>query len=202
MGLSTTRRHSVLGQLPKPLMLPSTNDKETPRPSSMLPRLLDPGSTRTSRIIRRRAPTPTERGWATRTSSADPAGSEPRVDNVLPRAARSAKIHSVPIRDQTRPESHVMRSRLSGTFQRALRSGSLAALLLAIGVLGDTAPGQDGGKPPQAKDQTKPNQSDDAAPKQGDSKPAPVKLGLSINDPKALQGYTLISPFDSTKTFL
>ncbi len=33
-------------------------------------------------------------------------------------------------------------------------------------------------------------------------KPAPVKLGLSINDPRALPGYTLISPFESSNTYL
>src|SRR5262249_21424226 len=30
----------------------------------------------------------------------------------------------------------------------------------------------------------------------------PVKVGLSINDPKAFQGYTLIAPLSSTKTYL
>jgi hypothetical protein len=34
------------------------------------------------------------------------------------------------------------------------------------------------------------------------SKPTPVKLGLSINDPRALQGYTLLAPMDSTSTYL
>ena len=86
--------------------------------------------------------------------------------------------------------------------QRALGAGGMAALLLAIGALGAAAPGQDGARPPQAKDQPKPAKGKDGAPKQDESKPAPVKLGLVINDPKALQGYTLISPFDSSKTFL
>jgi hypothetical protein len=78
----------------------------------------------------------------------------------------------------------------------------MAALLLAIGALGAAAPGQDGTQPPQRKDQPGPAKSKDVAAKPGDAKTAPVKLGLSINEPKALQGYTLISPFDSTKTFL
>src|SRR5262245_15887835 len=78
----------------------------------------------------------------------------------------------------------------------------MAALLLAIGALGATAPGQDDAKPPQGKDQPGPAKGKDDAPKRDDVKPAPVKLGLVINDPKALQGYTLISPFDSTKSFL
>lgn len=69
------------------------------------------------------------------------------------------------------------------------------------GVAG-TARGQDGAKPPQDKDQPKLAKGKAAAPKPEASKPAPVKLGLLISDPKALEGYTLISPFDSSKTFL
>ena len=125
-----------------------------------------------------------------------------REEILWTRASRSAKIHSVPIHDQTRPGNDVMRLRSLRIIQRALGAGGMAALLLAIGALGAAAPGQDGAKPPQGKDQPKPAKGKDDAPKQDDSKPAPVKLGLSINDPKALQGYTLISPFDSSKTFL
>ena len=29
-----------------------------------------------------------------------------------------------------------------------------------------------------------------------------MKLGLSINDPRAFQGYTLLAPFDSSNTYL
>ena len=78
----------------------------------------------------------------------------------------------------------------------------MAALVLAVGALGSAAPWQDVAKPPVVKDQPKPAKGKDDAPKKDEAKPAPVKLGLSINDPRALQGYTLISPFDSTKTFL
>jgi hypothetical protein len=74
--------------------------------------------------------------------------------------------------------------------------------LLTIGALAAAAPKQDGVTPPQAKDQPKTAKGKDAAPKKDEAIPAPVKLGLSVNDPKALQGYTLISPFDSTKSFL
>ena len=71
----------------------------------------------------------------------------------------------------------------------------MAALLLAIGVLGAAeATGQDGARPPQGKDQPRPAKGKGDAPKADASKPAPVKLGLLINDPKAMQGYTLISP--------
>ena len=66
---------------------------------------------------------------------------------------------------------------------------------------GRTAPGRPRGRISPGRRQG-PRSKDDAPKKQDDSKPAPVKLGLLINDPKALQGYTLISPFDSSKTFL
>jgi hypothetical protein len=85
---------------------------------------------------------------------------------------------------------------------RALAAAGMAALLLTIGSLGAAANGQDGAGPPQKKDQAKPAKDQAAAPKKDESKPAPVKLGLAINDPRALQGYTLISPFDSSKSFL
>jgi hypothetical protein len=78
----------------------------------------------------------------------------------------------------------------------------MAAFLLVLGALGGAAPGQDGAGPPQGKGQAGPAKGKGDAPKPEESKSAPVKLGLAINDPKALQGYTLISPFDSSKTFL
>jgi hypothetical protein len=81
----------------------------------------------------------------------------------------------------------------------------MAALLLAVGALGgNAAPGQAGAQPAPAKDQPapKPTKTQDQTPKKDESKTAPVKLGLAINEPKALLGYTLFSPFDSTQTFL
>ena len=95
-----------------------------------------------------------------------------------------------------------MRLRGLQIIQRIVGASGMAALLLVIGVLGAAAPGQDGAKPAQAKDQPGPAKGKGDTPKQDEAKPAPVKLGLLINDPKALQGYTLISPFDSSKTFL
>ena len=63
---------------------------------------------------------------------------------------------------------------------------------------------QDAGKAARGKDQPKSvdGKGKDSAAKKDETKAAPVKLGLLINDPKALQGYTLICPFDSTKAFL
>ena len=89
-----------------------------------------------------------------------------------------------------------------------LRISSAVALLLAIGTLGIAGPAQDDKQPPKDKDQAKTAKGKEAAPKKDDakkkddSKPAPVKLGLSLNTPKALQGYTLLAPFDTTKTYL
>src|SRR5438105_4845425 len=79
----------------------------------------------------------------------------------------------------------------------ALRLGVVAVFLLAIAILGGSAPAPDVAKPPQTKEQT-PKKGE----KQDEAKAAPVKLGLSLNDPKALQGYTLMSPFSSPNTYL
>ncbi len=98
-----------------------------------------------------------------------------------------------------------MRLRSVRFLPRAIGAIGVAGLVLAIGALGSTAPGQDGARPAQKAQpetvQDKAKGKDDA-PKKEEAKPAPVKLGLVINDPRASQGYTLISPFDSTKAFL
>jgi hypothetical protein len=99
--------------------------------------------------------------------------------------------------------------------QLAVRLGGLAAFLLALGMLGTPAPAYDDTKPPQGKDQPKaakdqspkkdepkPAKAKDQPPKKDAPKAAPVKLGLSINDPRALPGYTLFSPFASPNTYL
>jgi hypothetical protein len=63
-------------------------------------------------------------------------------------------------------------------------------------------PKKDEPKKDEPKKDDKKDQPKKDEPKKEDAKPAPVKLGLSINDPRALQGYTLLSPFDSPKTYL
>jgi hypothetical protein len=83
--------------------------------------------------------------------------------------------------------------RTGRTTRLAVRFGRISGLLLAIGALGAAAPARDDAKPAQGKDD---------APKKDAPKPAPVKLGLSVNDPRALQGYTLMSPFVSSNTYL
>src|SRR2546422_890878 len=70
-----------------------------------------------------------------------------------------------------------------------------AATALAVSLLLAVATRADDAAP--AKGKLEPPKDSSAAAKQ----PAP-KLGLAINDPKAFQGYTLIAPMTSTKTYL
>ena len=77
-----------------------------------------------------------------------------------------------------------------------------AAVLLTMGPLSTAAPPQKDAKPPASKDQARPAQDRNALPKNNPPSTIPVKLGLSINDPRALQGFTLISPFVSPDTYL
>src|SRR5437879_10953374 len=98
-----------------------------------------------------------------------------------------------------------MRSGTARITRLAVRFGGMAALLLAIGMLGAPAPAHDDARPPQAKDRPNPAKGKDETPKKDepkkdepkkdDPKSAAGKLGLSINDSRAFQGYTLISPF-------
>jgi len=90
----------------------------------------------------------------------------------------------------------------SATARFGVRFGGMAAFLLAIGVLGASAPSHDDARPPQGKDGPKPAKGEDKTPKKDAPKTAPGKLGLSINDPRAFQGYTLMSPFVSPNTYL
>jgi hypothetical protein len=83
----------------------------------------------------------------------------------------------------------------------AVRFAGTAALIVTMAMLGGIAPAQDS-KQPQNKDQPKTAQRKDEPPKKDETKTAPVKLGLSVNDPRAFQGYTLISPFSSPNSYL
>jgi Spy/CpxP family protein refolding chaperone len=97
-----------------------------------------------------------------------------------------------------------MRLHIRRTTKLAVRIGRLAALLLAIAVVGAPLPAQDESKRPETKDDSKPKPAKDKeeAQKKEEPKPASVKLGMSINEPKAFQGYTLIAPLESSKTYL
>jgi len=86
--------------------------------------------------------------------------------------------------------------------QVAVRFGGAAVFLMAMWMLGAAAPAQDDTKPPASKDQPKPTKRKDETPKKDEAKTPPVKLGLHVNDSRALQGYTLMSPFVSPNTYL
>lgn len=80
--------------------------------------------------------------------------------------------------------------------------GRIVAALLLLAALRSPALAQDA-KSPAVQDKPKPAAtSNDAAVKKEEAKPASVKLGLSINDPRAFQGYTLLAPLDSVNTYL
>src|SRR5262249_13531647 len=93
-----------------------------------------------------------------------------------------------------------LRSRRSTRFD--VQIARSVAALLALGLFVTLASGLDDAKPQKVQDKPKPATSKDSTGKKEQPKPAPVKLGLSINDPRALQGYTLLAPMDSTNTYL
>jgi hypothetical protein len=88
-----------------------------------------------------------------------------------------------------------MRSRSSRCIRLGFQLGRAAAVLVVLGVL--TTPAS-----PQGDAKSKQATTKDVAAKKEQPKPAPVKLGLHINDPRAFQGYTLLAPFDSPNTYL
>src|SRR5947209_6248301 len=98
-----------------------------------------------------------------------------------------------------------MRLRSARWLRLARRVGlaaALAAMFLTLAAFpsqGNAGGPQDGGQPPKAKD----DPAKTATPPKDDAQKKPaVKLGLALNDPKALQGYTLLAPLSSTKTYL
>jgi hypothetical protein len=95
-----------------------------------------------------------------------------------------------------------MRLGIAHISRQAVRLGGGAFFLLAMAIFGAAAPAQDAAKSPQTTDQPKAAKNKDDIAKKEEAKAPPVKLGLSVNDPKALQGYTLISPFVSPNTYL
>jgi hypothetical protein len=86
----------------------------------------------------------------------------------------------------------------------AIRFFGAAAILLIIGLLSGNAPAQEGVKTGQKTTGSKSAEGKGKVetPKKEEAKPPAVKLGLSVNDPRALQGYTLVSPFVSPDTYL
>src|SRR5262245_24176458 len=88
-----------------------------------------------------------------------------------------------------------MRLRSSLCIRLGFQLVRTAAVLVALGVLTTPASPQDDAKSKQAT-------TKDGAAKKDQTKAAPVKLGLHVNDPRAFQGYTLLAPFDSPNTYL
>jgi hypothetical protein len=68
----------------------------------------------------------------------------------------------------------------------------LVTLLLAVGSLTAAL----------AQDKPKPAGFKPDATSKDEPKPPPAKLGLVLNEPRALQGYTLLAPMDSSTTYL
>src|SRR5262245_23911249 len=103
--------------------------------------------------------------------------------------------------------------RVKALLRLGVRTFVMLTLVGAIGVL--SAPAEAGVRPDDSKkpssdplkkdaDGVKKSSDKDAPPKKDAEKPAqaPVKVGLSINEPKAFQGYTLIAPLSSSQTYL
>src|SRR5262249_51961257 len=90
---------------------------------------------------------------------------------------------------------HGMRLCSSQCIRLGFQFGRAAAVLVVLGVLTTPALPQNDAKSKQATTR-------DTAAKKDPTKPAPVKLGLQLNDPRAFQGYTLLAPFDSPNTYL
>jgi hypothetical protein len=104
------------------------------------------------------------------------------------------------------PEGAPMESKRARRVRLAGRAGAAAAvamMLLAFGIVTSGAAGgapQDGGRSPRDADE---KDRGKGGPARKDAPPeAKVKLGLSINDPKAARGYTLLNPSNSKKVYL
>src|SRR3954471_14190123 len=91
--------------------------------------------------------------------------------------------------------------RLGTASRRPLIIGT-AALILAMGLLGASALAQEDAKTSKAERQPQTGKGKEDKSKKDDLKSPSIKLGLSVNAPSALQGYTLMSPFVSTNTYL
>jgi hypothetical protein len=87
-------------------------------------------------------------------------------------------------------------SRLDVLFGRTL------AVLLALGMLGALASAGDDTTSPTVPDKSKSTKIKNGTTKKEEPKSPAAKLGLLLNDSKALQGFTLLAPMDSTSTYL
>src|SRR5437868_4255761 len=86
--------------------------------------------------------------------------------------------------------------------QLVTRVGAATAMALLLLAIGGVAARVDAGSP-QGGGAPSPDQAGAAKAKGGAaSKSSPAKVGLSINDPRAFPGYTLLAPLTSKTTYL
>jgi hypothetical protein len=95
-----------------------------------------------------------------------------------------------------------MRRRNKQLIQFDVPFNRIAAILMVFAVLGMPALALDDAKPATAQDKSKAAPSKDGKAKNEPAKSSAPKLGLSINDARAFQGYTLLAPMSSTTTYL
>ncbi len=94
-----------------------------------------------------------------------------------------------------------MRSRTGRMAHLATKLSVAATIAMVLAMLGVILPRVSAGLSPAdepAPDQVKAK----TTPKGEPSKPAPAKVGLLLNDPRAFPGYTLIAPMFSKTTYL
>ncbi len=80
--------------------------------------------------------------------------------------------------------------------------GRSVAVFLVIGMLSALALANDDAKTPTGPNKSKSTKDKDNAAKKEEPKSSSPKLGLLLNDPRALQGFTLLAPMDSRNTYL
>ena len=96
---------------------------------------------------------------------------------------------------------NLMKTRKERRARLVERSVVMTALALGLAMLGVSTSLVGGGNLP-ADEPSKGNSGPVTGPGGGQPEPAPAKLGLIVNDPRAFPGYTLIAPLNSRKTYL
>jgi hypothetical protein len=109
------------------------------------------------------------------------------------------------VRSDPRPdlsENHLMELHSSQITRLDVLLGRTLAVLLVLGMLGALASAHDDTTTPTVPDKSKSAKIKDGAAKKAEPKATAAKLGLLLNDSRALQGFTLLAPMDSTNTYL
>jgi hypothetical protein len=94
-----------------------------------------------------------------------------------------------------------MGRRIERLMRLTTRLGVVVALSLLLMLLGMGSP-RSNAQPPRDNPPPKDKDKDGLPKGEPPAKSAPPKLGLHVNDPRALQGYTVIAGLQSTKTYL